>query len=47
LRPVQTRYKELTEDPKHLDTLLSEAADRVRPTANRVLAKVKERVGIG
>ncbi len=47
LRPVQTRYKELTEDPKRLDTLLSEAADRVRPTADRVLNKVKERVGIG
>ena len=47
LRPVQTRYKELTEDPERLDTLLSEAADRVRPTADRVLNKVKERVGIG
>lgn len=47
LRPVQTRYKELTEDPKHLDTLLSKAADRIRPTADRVLTKAKERVGIG
>ena len=47
LRPVQTRYKELTEDPAQLDRLLSEAADRVRPTADRVLSKVKERVGIG
>jgi tryptophanyl-tRNA synthetase len=47
LRPVQTRYKELTEDPEHMDTLLSRAADRIRPTADRVLTKVKERVGIG
>jgi tryptophanyl-tRNA synthetase len=47
LRPVQSRYKELTEDPEHMDTLLSEAADRVRPTADRVLTKVKERIGIG
>jgi tryptophanyl-tRNA synthetase len=47
LRPVQTRYKALTEDPAHLDTLLSEAADRIRPTADGVLNKVKQRVGIG
>jgi len=47
LRPVQTRYKELTEDPKHLDTLLMEAAERIRPIADRVLTKVKQRVGIG
>jgi tryptophanyl-tRNA synthetase len=47
LRPVQSRYKELTEDPEHMGTLLSEAADRVRPTADRVLTKVKERIGIG
>lgn len=47
LRPVQSRYKELTEDPEHMDKLLSEAADRVRPTADRVLTKVKERIGIG
>ena len=47
LRPVQSRYEELTEDPEHMDTLLSEAADRIRPTADRVLTKVKERIGIG
>jgi len=47
LRPVQSRYKELTEDPEHMDTLLSKAADRIRPTADRVLTKVKERIGIG
>jgi tryptophanyl-tRNA synthetase len=47
LRPVHSRYKELTEDPKHMDTLLSEAADRIRPIADRVLTKAKERIGIG
>ena len=47
LRPVQSRYKELTEDPGHMDMLLSEAADRIRPTADRVLTKVKQRIGIG
>jgi tryptophanyl-tRNA synthetase len=47
LRPVQSRYKALTEDPAHIDTLLSKGADRIRPIAERVLAKVKERVGLG
>jgi tryptophanyl-tRNA synthetase len=44
---VQTRYRELTADPAHIDRLLAEGADKVRPIAERTLALVKERVGIG
>ncbi|MBU2535679.1 MAG: tryptophan--tRNA ligase [Chloroflexota bacterium] len=44
---VQTRYRELTADPAHIDRLLAEGADKVRPTAEKTLALVKERVGIG
>ncbi|MBW2030307.1 MAG: tryptophan--tRNA ligase [Deltaproteobacteria bacterium] len=47
LRPIQTRYKELTEDPQHIDSLLTRAAERVRPIAERVLKKVKDGIGIG
>ena len=47
LAPLQTRYKELTADPTHIDRLLKEGADRVRPTAQTTLALVKERVGLG
>jgi tryptophanyl-tRNA synthetase len=47
LSPMQSRYKELTTDPSHLDRLLKEGADRVRPTAQKTLALVKERVGLG
>jgi tryptophanyl-tRNA synthetase len=47
LRPLQSRYEELTEDPMHIDRLLSKGAEKLRPTAERVLAKVKERVGLG
>ena len=47
LAPLQTRYKELTADPTHIDRLLKEGADRVRPTAQKTLALVKERVGLG
>ena len=44
---MQTRYRELTADPAHIDRLLAEGADKVRPIAERTLALVKERVGIG
>ena len=47
LRPVQSRYDELTEDPTYIDTLLTQGADRIRPVAERVLAKAKQRMGIG
>jgi len=47
LRPVQVRYRELTADPAHIDRLLAEGADKVRPTAEKTLALVREKVGIG
>ncbi len=47
LRPVQARYEELTEDPTYIDTLLAQGADRIRPVAEKVLAKAKQRMGIG
>ncbi len=47
LRPLQTRYQELTADPGYIDSLLTEGANRARPLAEKVLASVKERVGLG
>jgi len=47
LAPLQTRYKQLTADPAHIDRLLTECANRIRPTAEETLARVKERVGLG
>ncbi len=47
LSPLQSRYKELTADPSHLDSLLAEGADRIRPIAEETLARVKDRVGLG
>jgi len=47
LSPVQSRYRELTADPQHIDILLAEGAKKVRPTAEKTLALVKERVGLG
>ena len=47
LRPLQTRYRELTADPTYIDSILAEGANRVRPLAEKTLALVKERVGLG
>lgn len=47
LGPVQSRYRQLTADPTHIDSLLSEGAGRVRPVAEKTLAMVKDRVGLG
>jgi tryptophanyl-tRNA synthetase len=47
LRPLQERYKALTADPTHIDSILTEGANRARPMAEKVLAEVKKRVGLG
>jgi tryptophanyl-tRNA synthetase len=47
LRPLQDRYKALIEDATYLDAILSKGADRIRPTAERVLARAKQRMGVG
>jgi tryptophanyl-tRNA synthetase len=47
LRPLQTRYKELTADPTRIDSILADGAARARPTAERVLGEVRKKVGLG
>jgi len=47
LSPLQSRYRELTADPTCIDSLLAEGAARVRPVAEKTLALVKGRVGLG
>ncbi len=47
LSPLQSRYRELTADPTCIDSLLTEGADRVRPVAEKTLAIVKEKTGLG
>ena len=47
LRPLQTRYQELTSDPGHIDSLLTEGASNLRPTAEETLGVVKDRIGLG
>ena len=47
LRPLQTRFQELTADPACPDALLAQGADKVRPLAEKTLAAVKSKVGLG
>jgi tryptophanyl-tRNA synthetase len=47
LGPLQARYREITADPAYLDNLLAGGADRLRPIAESLLARVKEKVGLG
>jgi tryptophanyl-tRNA synthetase len=47
LRPLQERYRELTADPTHIDSILADGAARARPTAEKVLGEVKKKVGLG
>jgi len=47
LRPLQSRYRELTAEPTHIDSLLAEGASRVRPLAEKTLTAVKNKVGLG
>jgi tryptophanyl-tRNA synthetase len=47
LDPLQKRYRELTADSAYIDSLLTGGAERARPLAEKTLARVKERIGLG
>jgi tryptophanyl-tRNA synthetase len=46
LEPLQKRYREITEDPGYLDSILREGAERVMPIANSTVELVKSRMGL-
>lgn len=47
LRPIRSRYQDITADPTYINTLLAEGAGKIRPIAERTLASVKNKVGLG
>jgi tryptophanyl-tRNA synthetase len=47
LRPLRSRYIDLTNDPNYIDAVLSDGAEAVRPLAEKVLTKVKTLMGLG
>jgi tryptophanyl-tRNA synthetase len=47
LRPIQERYQELTSEPGRIDAILNAGAAKARPLAEKTLARVKDRIGLG
>jgi len=47
VRPLQERYNELTAEPGHIDSILAAGADKARPLAEKMLAEVQNKVGLG
>jgi tryptophanyl-tRNA synthetase len=47
LRPLQERYQALTAEPGHIDAILREGAAKARPMAEKMLAEVKKKAGLG
>jgi len=47
LRPLQSRYQELSAEPNYIDSLLDEGASKIRPLAEQTLSRVKSRIGLG
>ncbi|MBA2288241.1 MAG: tryptophan--tRNA ligase [Ktedonobacteraceae bacterium] len=46
LAPIQQRYRELMSDPGHVEGVLKQGADNVRPLAEATLRHIKEAVGL-
>lgn len=47
IRPVQERYQELTAEPGRIDAILKAGAEKARPMAEKTLAKVQKKIGLG
>jgi tryptophanyl-tRNA synthetase len=47
LRPLQEHYRKLTSKPGQIDSILAAGAEKARPLAEKTLAEVKKKVGLG
>ncbi len=47
LLPIQTKYHELINNPKYLDEVLDKGAEKANYFANKMVAKVKRKIGVG
>ena len=45
LRPIQTNYERITEDPAYLDSVLEEGADKANESATRTLENCRQAMG--
>ncbi len=47
LKPIQEKYHQLMENPETIEKMLQDGADKIRPMAEKTLAEVKQKVGLG
>ncbi len=47
IEPIQQRYLQITADSAHLEQIIADGANRVRPIAEQVMNKVRDHVGLG
>jgi tryptophanyl-tRNA synthetase len=47
LRPIQKRYHQITSERGYIDTVVKNGAGRARPMAEKTLAAVRKKVGLG
>jgi len=47
LSPLQSRCRELIADPAYLSSLLNEGAARIRPIAEKMMSRVRDKIGLG
>lgn len=47
LKPIQEKLKELDKDPKYIEKVLEDGAEKVRPIAEKTMSEVKKKIGLG
>ena len=47
LLPIQTKYKEIINNNQYLDEVLDKGAEKANYFANKMVAKVKRKLGVG
>jgi tryptophanyl-tRNA synthetase len=47
IRPVQERFREITAESGYIEKVVKEGADKARPMADKKLAEVRKKVGLG
>ena len=45
LEPIQVRYREVTEDPGYIDGILRQSVEKLRPTIDETMERVRQAMG--
>jgi tryptophanyl-tRNA synthetase len=46
LEPIQARYREVTEDPEYIDGILRQSVEKLRPTVDETMDRVRRAMGL-